>query len=44
MRDFTRRLIRLRRQHPVFRRESFLLGQEQHGSGLPDVWWFRPTG
>ncbi|HSO97315.1 MAG TPA: glycogen debranching protein GlgX, partial [Solirubrobacteraceae bacterium] len=44
MRDFTRRLIRLRREHPVFRRESFLLGQEQQGSGLPDVWWFRADG
>ncbi|HSP19044.1 MAG TPA: glycogen debranching enzyme GlgX, partial [Myxococcaceae bacterium] len=44
MRDFTRRLIRLRREHQVFRRESFLLGREQQGSGLPDVWWFRPDG
>jgi glycogen operon protein len=44
LRDFTRRLIRLRREHPVFRRESFLLGQEQQGSGLPDVWWFRADG
>ncbi len=44
LRDFTRRLIRLRREHPVFRRESFLRGQEVRGSGLPDVWWFRPDG
>jgi glycogen operon protein len=44
LRAFVRRLIRLRRDHPVFRRESFLLGQEQQGSGLPDVWWFRPDG
>ena len=41
---FTRRLIALRREHPVFRRESFLRGQEVNGSGLPDVWWFRPDG
>jgi len=40
---FTRRLIELRRQHPVFRREQFLAGRE-FGSGLPDVWWFRPDG
>ena len=44
LRDFTRRLIRLRREHPVFRRESFLHGTEVMGSGLPDVWWFRPDG
>jgi isoamylase len=44
LRDFTRRLIELRRAHRVFRRESFLRGREQSGSGLPDVWWFRPDG
>ncbi|HSD77246.1 MAG TPA: glycogen debranching protein GlgX [Solirubrobacteraceae bacterium] len=41
---FTRRLIALRRAHPVFRRAAFLVGQEQEGSGLPDVWWFRTDG
>jgi isoamylase len=44
MREFTRRLIRLRREHRTFRRESFLRGQEINGSGLPDVWWFRADG
>jgi glycogen operon protein len=44
LREFTKRLIALRRNHPVFRRESFLLGKELKGSGLPDVWWFRPDG
>jgi glycogen operon protein len=43
-RDFTRRLIRLRREHKVFRRDSFLRGMEVKGSGLPDVWWFRADG
>jgi glycogen operon protein len=42
--DFTRRLIELRREHPVFRRADFLAGREVRGSGLPDVWWFRPDG
>ncbi len=41
---FTKRLIALRRGHPVFRRESFLTGSERRGSGLPDAWWFRPDG
>jgi isoamylase len=44
MHAFTRRLIALRRSHPVFRRESFLRGREPTGSGLPDVWWFRGDG
>jgi isoamylase len=44
LREFTRRLIRLRREHPVFRRDSFLRGQEGERTGLPDVWWFRPDG
>jgi isoamylase len=42
--DFTRRLIQLRRKHPVFRRRQFLHGTEVEGSGLPDAWWFRPDG
>jgi isoamylase len=42
--EFTRRLIRLRQEHPVFRRPSFLTGMSTEGSGLPDVWWFRPDG
>jgi isoamylase len=44
LREFTHRLIRLRSDHPVFRRESFLRGEELNGSGLPDVWWFRIDG
>src|SRR5262249_47499125 len=42
--EFTRRLIALRRAHPLFRRTKFLSGREVKGSGLPDVWWFRPDG
>jgi glycogen operon protein len=41
--EFVQRMIRLRREHPVFRRESFLSGSAGR-SGLPDVWWFRPDG
>ena len=44
MRDWTRRLIALRREHPVFRRKLHLSGEEKAGSGLPDVWWFRVDG
>ena len=41
---FTRRLIALRREHPVFRRESFLEGSGATDGELPDAWWFRPDG
>jgi glycogen operon protein len=44
LKAFTKRLIALRHAHPTFRRESFLTGKEHRGSGLPDVWWFRPDG
>jgi isoamylase len=42
--EFVRRLVFMRREHPVFRRETFLTGREVRDSGLPDVWWFRPDG
>ena len=42
--SFTRSLIALRRNHPVFHRSSFLAGEEVEGSGLPDAWWFRADG
>ena len=41
---FTRRLVALRRVHPVFRRDHFLTGLQRMGSGLPDAWWFRADG
>jgi len=42
--EFTRRLIALRKRHRVFHRRQFLTGREVAGSGLRDVWWFRPDG
>ena len=42
--SFTRRLIALRRVHPVFRRDHFLTGLQRMASGLPDAWWFRADG
>ncbi len=42
--EFTRRLIELRKRHQVFHRRQFLTGREVSGSGLRDVWWFRPDG
>jgi glycogen operon protein len=42
--EFTRRILQMRRDHPVFRRRQFLEGSDPEGSGLPDVWWFRADG
>jgi glycogen operon protein len=41
--EFTRRLIRFRLEHPVFRRPRFFAGVAG-SAGLPDVYWFRPDG
>ena len=41
---FTKRLIELRQEHPVFHRRDFLTGEDPDGTGgLPDAWWFRPA-
>jgi glycogen operon protein len=42
--SFTRRLIELRRSHPLLHRSHFFAGRTINGSGLPDIWWFRPDG
>jgi glycogen operon protein len=41
---FTRRLIALRRAHPVFRRRRFFQGRPIYGSFLADVGWWAPDG
>ena len=41
---FCRRLIGLRRGHPVFHRRDFFGGVDGDGSGLPDIRWFRQDG
>jgi glycogen operon protein len=42
--DFTRRLSRLRHEHPVFRRRRFFRGRPLRGSGVADIGWFTPDG
>jgi glycogen operon protein len=42
--DFTRRLIELRRRHPVLRRRRFFYGRRIRGSEVKDLSWFRPDG
>jgi glycogen operon protein len=42
--DFTKKLIQLRRDHPVFRRPKFFQGRRIRGSEIRDVMWFNPGG
>lgn len=37
-------LIRIRREHPVFRRRKFFQGRPIHGTGKKDIMWLRPDG
>ncbi|MEX1908402.1 glycogen debranching protein GlgX [Janibacter melonis] len=42
--EFTRAVVSLRREHPVFRRRRFFAGRADHGgeSAIGDIEWFRP--
>src|SRR5881394_2978548 len=42
--EFTRKLIQLRKEHPVFLRPTFLKGRRVPGSEIRDVMWFTPGG
>lgn len=42
--DFTKRLIRLRREHPALRRSKFFQGLGVGGTQLHDLLWFRTDG
>jgi glycogen operon protein len=41
---FTRSLIHLRQEHPIFRRRSWFQGISIRGSELCDIEWFTPEG
>ena len=42
--EFTRKLIRLRLDNPVFHRRLFFQGRRIQGSAVKDLSWFRPDG
>ena len=42
--DFTRRLLQIRREHPIFRRRGWFTGTVAKGDRLKDLEWFRPDG
>lgn len=41
---FTRNLIRIRQEHPVFHRHRWFAGKIVRGTGLRDIEWFTPGG
>ena len=42
--EFVRKLIALRREHPVFRRRNFFQGRPLRGSEVKDIVWLKPDG
>ncbi|RKS77694.1 glycogen operon protein [Motilibacter peucedani] len=44
--EFTQRVVRLRREHPVFRRRRFFHGRPIRGTedAISDIAWFKPSG
>ena len=42
--EFVRFLLKLRRDHPIFRRRQFFYGRHIRGSEVKDLAWFRPDG
>ena len=42
--ELTRLLVRLRAEHPVFRRRRWFQGQPIRGGGVGDIAWFTPEG
>lgn len=42
--EFTRRVIRLRKDHPAFRRRRFFQGRKLRGADIKDITWLAPEG
>ena len=45
--DFTQMLVKLRREHPIFRRQKFFDGKTievQNWPAVPDISWIKPDG
>jgi glycogen operon protein len=44
LRAFVARVIRFRKEHPVFQRRRWFHGRQVRGTGVSDVGWFKPDG
>lgn len=44
MLDFTKKVIKIRKEHPVLHRTKFFQGRKIRGSNVRDIIWYRPDG
>jgi glycogen operon protein len=44
MLEWTKRVVKLRRDHPVFRRRRYFQGRPIRGAGIKDIYWLQPDG
>ncbi|MBC7552376.1 MAG: glycogen debranching protein GlgX [Taibaiella sp.] len=44
LQEYTRNLIKLVKEHPVFSRRRWFQGAKIHGEGAEDIAWFKPEG
>jgi len=44
LRAFVARVIRFRKEHPVFQRRRWFHGRAVRGTGVSDIGWFKPNG
>jgi isoamylase len=44
MLEWTKRVVRLRKEHPVFRRHRYFQGRPIRGAGTKDIYWLQPDG
>lgn len=44
MLDFTRHILKIRREHPALHRTKFFQGRQIRGSNVRDIVWYRPDG
>lgn len=44
MLEFTKKIIKVRREHPALHRTKFFQGRQIRGSNVRDIIWYRPDG
>jgi glycogen operon protein len=44
MLEWTKRVVKLRRDHPVFRRRRYFQGRPIRGAGVKDIYWIQADG
>lgn len=42
--EFMRKLVKIRKEHPVLHRRRFFHGRDIRGTGIKDIYWLSPSG